>query len=130
MPLSRKAAKLHALSEIQAGDHGDASPASSPSLSRTLSASIAADAGVLYSFDRTDSPGAPLTLEVFVKKTTWRETEKLVEREYEVLDGNGDALRGRRARALLRRGGTTGEGGKEPGGAEEQGVEDDGFELV
>ncbi|KAK4236369.1 hypothetical protein C8A03DRAFT_16983 [Achaetomium macrosporum] len=129
-PLSRKAAKLHALSEIQAADHGDASPGSTPSLARTLSASAAADAGVLYSFDRTDSPGAPLTLEVFVKKTTWRETEKLVEREYEVLDGNGESLRGRRATALLRKGGTTGEGGKESGGDEEQGVEDDGFELV
>ena len=79
----------------------------------------------VYSFDRTDSPGRPLTLEVFVK-TTGRETEKLVEREYEVLDGNGEAVRGRRARAVLRRTGTSKEREAE-GGKEE---EDEEFELV
>ncbi|KAK7956744.1 uncharacterized protein PG986_005966 [Apiospora aurea] len=56
---------------------------------------------VLYSFDRVDSPGKPLSLDVFVKSDA-KGTEKLVEREYEVLDINGDALKGRKARRILR----------------------------
>lgn len=80
---------------------------------------------VLYSFDRTDTPGRPLTLEVFVK-TTGRETEKFVEKEYEVIDANGDALRGRKARSNLRRG--TAGAGKSAG--EEMEVDEDGFELI
>ncbi|KAK8090715.1 hypothetical protein PG994_000220 [Apiospora phragmitis] len=55
----------------------------------------------LYSFDRVDSPGKPLSLDVFVKSDT-KGTEKLIEREYEVLDINGDALKGRKARRILR----------------------------
>lgn len=62
---------------------------------------------VLYSFDRADSPGRPLTLEVFVKKTG-RDTEQFVEKEYEILDANGDALKGRRARRHLRGGANSG----------------------
>lgn len=80
---------------------------------------------VLYSFDRSDSPGRPLTLEVFVK-TTGRETEKFVEKEYEVIDGNGDMLKGRKARRNLRRGAAA--GGKSAD--EELEVDEDGFELV
>ncbi|SPQ23668.1 9ba76f0a-b210-4479-a94d-af74db8261e0 [Thermothielavioides terrestris] len=143
LPSSRKRAKIHALAEIEAASRGDLSsqlpnaPTTagshpSPSLVRSLSAS--ADSGVLYSFDRADTPGRPLTLEVFVKKTTARETERLVEREYEVLDATGEAVKGRRARALLRRAETgaaegEGKGGGGPDGGE--GVEDEeGFELV
>ncbi|KAK8128194.1 hypothetical protein PG984_009302 [Apiospora sp. TS-2023a] len=55
----------------------------------------------LYSFDRVDSPGQPLSLDVFVK-SDGKGTEKLIEREYEVLDINGDALKGRKARRILR----------------------------
>lgn len=62
---------------------------------------------VLYSFDRADSPGRPLTLEVFVKNTG-RDTEKFVEKEYEILDVNGDALKGRKARRNLRGGASSG----------------------
>ncbi|KAF3767469.1 hypothetical protein M406DRAFT_350576 [Cryphonectria parasitica EP155] len=80
---------------------------------------------VLYSFDRTDSPGRPLTLEIFVK-TTGRETEKFVEKEYEVIDTNGDALRGRKARRNLRQG--TAADAKLAG--EEVEIDEDGFELV
>ena len=78
---------------------------------------------VLYSFDRADTPGRPLTLDVFVK-TTGRETERLVEREYEVLDENGQSLKGRNARRVLRRGGTS------DGDIDKGGLEDDGFELI
>lgn len=80
---------------------------------------------VLYSFDRTDTPGRPLTLEVFVK-TTGRETEKFVEKEYEVIDGNGDALKGRKARQNLRRGMTAGA----KAANEDFEIDEDGFELV
>lgn len=80
---------------------------------------------ILYSFDRADSPGRPLTLEVFVK-TTGRETEKFVEKEYEVIDSRGDALKGRKARRNLRQG--AGAGSKEAD--EESMVDEDGFELV
>lgn len=79
--------------------------------------------GFLYSFDRKDSPGRPLSLEVFVKTNT-KETEKLVEKEYEILDNNGDALKGRKARRNLRRGGSA------PLAEEPAVVEEDGFELV
>lgn len=78
---------------------------------------------VLYSFDRVDSPGRPLTLEVFVK--TGRDTEKLVEKEYEVVDVNGDALKGRKARRNLRGGAKSG-----AKATEEAEVDEDGFELV
>lgn len=80
---------------------------------------------VLYSFDRTDSPGRPLTLEVFVK-TTGREMEKFVEKEYEIVDANGDMLKGRKARRNLRRG--TAEGSKS--GDNDFEIDEDGFELV
>lgn len=77
----------------------------------------------MYSFDRSESPYKPLTLDVFVK-TNPKETEKFVEKEYEILDNNGDALKGRKARQNLRR-------KNRAASAEEPDViEDDGFELV
>ncbi len=79
----------------------------------------------LYNFDRVDSsPGNPLSLDIFVKEPT-RATERQVEREYEVLDHNGEVLRGRKARRNLRNGGTP---PTQP--SEGMGEEDDGFELV
>ncbi|KAL2159881.1 hypothetical protein VTH06DRAFT_2014 [Thermothelomyces fergusii] len=83
-----------------------------------------ADAGVLYSFDRADTPGRPLALDVFVKNTGGRETERLVEREYEIVDENGEAVRGRKAKAVLRKSGRRNDG-------EQEGIEvEDGFELI
>ena len=77
----------------------------------------------LYNFDRVDSsPGNPLSLDVFVKEPS---TERQVEREYEVLDHNGEVLRGRKARRNLRSGKSP---TTEP--SEGMGEEDDGFELV
>ena len=57
--------------------------------------------GALYSFDRLETPGRPVSLEVFVK-ATGRETEQLVQKEYEILDETGEAVKGRRARRALR----------------------------
>jgi hypothetical protein len=77
----------------------------------------------LYSFDRTDTPGKPLSLDIFVK-TNPKETEKFVEKEYEILDHNGDALKGRKARRNLRQ-------RNHQGHADEpDALEDDGFELI
>lgn len=77
----------------------------------------------LYSFDKAESPGKPLSLEVFVKMNT-KETEKFIAKEYEILDYNGDAVKGRRALKDLHR-------GKMTAPAEEaELIEDDGFELV
>ncbi|KLU85982.1 hypothetical protein MAPG_05001 [Magnaporthiopsis poae ATCC 64411] len=79
--------------------------------------------GVLYSFDAADTPSRPVTLETFVKANN-RTTEKLVEKEYEILDANGDLLKGRKARSDLRKS-ASGVGG---GGNIDD--DDDGFELV
>lgn len=76
----------------------------------------------LYSFDDTESPGKPLSLDVFIKTST-KDTEKFVQKEYEILDYNGDAVKGRKAIKNLHRGKT--------GPPEEaELVEDEGFELV
>lgn len=145
VPDARVRSKLFAKTEIR-------DVAASSSLARRLSASTATttitttDASspspsaaaatsadpFLYSFDRADSPNAPLTLEVFVKPATpGRDTERLVEREYEVLDGNGEAVRGRRARRVLRAAGSaSGTAGGSRDRGEEREEDDDGFELV
>jgi len=105
----------------------DASAAGYRPLSDLLPSLAAHQAdNVLYNFDRVDSPGRSLTLDVFVKPATARETERFIEREYEILDERGDALRGRKARQTLRKAASGG------GAAEaERIVEDeDGFELV
>ncbi|KAK4100879.1 hypothetical protein N658DRAFT_507543 [Parathielavia hyrcaniae] len=157
MPDNRRRSKLYAQHEIRDGPAAttdaaaadfSSSPLASPlAIARSSSSSssssmmtasntaVAAGDPFVYSFDRTDSPGGPLTLEVFVKPGggglgggRGDQTEKLVEREYEVLDGNGEAVRGRKARAVLRRcgTGTSGRGGE----GEEGGEEDEGFELL
>ncbi|KAI1336008.1 hypothetical protein F5Y15DRAFT_419225 [Xylariaceae sp. FL0016] len=78
---------------------------------------------ILYSFDRAETPGKPLSLDIFVKANP-KETEKFVEKEYEILDNNGDALKGRKARRNLRRKGAM------PMEQESDIIEDDGFEII
>lgn len=77
---------------------------------------LAASEDWKYSFDKTESPNRPLTLDVFIK-TSGRETERMVEKEYEILSENGQVLKGRKARQNLR---------QEPMSA----TEDEGFQLV
>jgi hypothetical protein len=139
--------KLFAHKDIRYGDDHDYSTPSSrsptttrssPSVSTTknLFASITSSSGqaednFLYSFDQDSTPGfsrTPLTLENFVK-TDDRKTEKFVEKEYEILDANGEALKGRKAkRRGLRAPGGAATSGK--GEEEDEVVEDEGFELV
>ncbi|KAL0944179.1 uncharacterized protein CTRU02_202066 [Colletotrichum truncatum] len=69
-----------------------------------------------YSYDKVESPNRPLTLEVFIK-TSGRETERMVEKEYEILNQNGQILKGRKARQNLRQ-------------EHVPSTEDEGFELV
>jgi hypothetical protein len=77
---------------------------------------------ILYSFDQSDTPGKPVSLEVFVKQPTGRDTERLVEKEYEILDENGEPLKGRKARNILRKSGSD--------LAKDEPVVDEDFELV
>jgi hypothetical protein len=74
-------------------------------------------ASLFDGFSQTDVPTTPQPLSIFVK-VTGRETEKLVEKEYEVLDDNGQALKGRKARYNLRHGNS------------QNPREDEGFELL
>ncbi|KAI0482156.1 hypothetical protein GGR56DRAFT_172906 [Xylariaceae sp. FL0804] len=119
---SQPRAKIDALTEVQ--DPSNISRSLHdlmPSPRRTRKLSVGDN--FLYSFDRQDTPGKPLSLDIFIKANP-KETEKLVEQEYTVLDGNGDALTGRKARHNLRRqnhASTT---------SEPEIVEDDGFELI
>ncbi|KIH93944.1 hypothetical protein SPBR_06197 [Sporothrix brasiliensis 5110] len=62
---------------------------------------VAASASPLYSFDH-NAPAAALPLDAFIKAPTVRDTEKMIKNEYEVLDANGEAVHGRKARAVLR----------------------------
>ncbi|KAK0735847.1 hypothetical protein B0T21DRAFT_289796 [Apiosordaria backusii] len=91
----------------------------------TNTPSFAPQDDFLYSFDRQDSPDRPVTLEVFVKaRNTQKETEKLVEKEYEVVDGNGEAVKGRKAKKVLKSGTSERREENEPV------VVEGGFELV
>ncbi|KAI5866474.1 hypothetical protein GGS23DRAFT_273164 [Durotheca rogersii] len=122
LPGNYSRAKLNALEEL----HDQSSVSRSihdllPSPHTRRSHSISDN--ILYSFDRAESPGKPLTLDVFVK-TNPKETEKFVEKEYEILDNNGDALKGRKARQNLRR------KNRGPTADEPEVIEDDGFELL
>ena len=67
--------------------------------------------------ESADVPFTPQPLSIFVK-ITGRETENLVEKEYEVLDDNGQPLKGRKARYNLRHGNS------------KNIREDEGFELL
>ncbi|KAK3688180.1 hypothetical protein B0T22DRAFT_147520 [Podospora appendiculata] len=122
MPYGRVRSKLHAQNEIR--DDASRSLGELPPLS-PVGRKLSLSDNIMYSFDRHDSPDRPLTLDIFVK-STGRDTEKLVEKEYEVVDFNGDALTGRKARRNLRK--TTTEGAALP--VPEYVEEDEGFELV
>ncbi|KAJ8118981.1 hypothetical protein ONZ43_g3886 [Nemania bipapillata] len=77
----------------------------------------------MYSFDQREGPGKPLSLDIFVKTNT-KATEKFVEKEYEILDYNGEAVKGRKALKDVHRGKIA------PPAKEAELVEDEGFELV
>ena len=79
----------------------------------------------VYNSIDTGMPERQLPLEVYVRPDA-RATEKFVEKEYEVLDWNGEAVKGKKARRALRVG-REGSGAHEE---EEEIREEDGFELV
>jgi hypothetical protein len=120
VPPSHARGKVHAIEEMRD------SPLSRSLIEMLPNASGAKPQGIpdtiTYSFDRAEGPGKPVTLDVFVKANP-RETEKFVEKEYEILDLNGDALKGRKARKNLRL-------PHQEAMPEPDVVEDDGFELV
>jgi len=54
-------------------------------------------------FTSTEGPHQqPIDLGTYVRGVSALDTEKLVRKEYEILDSEGDVLRGRKARAMLR----------------------------
>lgn len=122
IPSNSVRSKVSAQEEIDAASHSVLDYLPSPVRRQSSTAD-----NILYSFDRTESPGRPLTLDIFVK-STGRDTEKLVEKEYEILDTNGDALKGRKARRTLRHGAGAATGTKPTD--DEPEVDEDGFELV
>lgn len=140
--------KLFARKDIRYDDREDYSsssstPSSTPSsrlsTTKNLFSSVVSTPGstataednFLYSFDQDSTPGfsrTPLTLENFVK-TDDRKTEKFVEKEYEILDANGEALKGRKAKRRGLRGGAAA-AASGSGKEEDEVEEDEGFELV
>lgn len=124
MPNGRVRNKIYAQKEIN--DTAISRSLADLSLPTLPRRGLSASDNILYSFDRTDSPGRPVTLDIFVK-TTGRDTERLVEKEYEVINANGESLTGKKARRDLRK------THADPGtalGADETIIEDEGFELV
>ncbi|CAD6447968.1 b2a73e92-9bd5-46c9-a33c-2464937688e4 [Sclerotinia trifoliorum] len=98
----------------------------------------AGDEGVLYSFDRKDTPNNRVDLSGLVdlaeQKWVNEQTEKIVRGEYEVLDAEGETVlqrqRGRkspRSKALSR---ARGDGKSNTKAQEPEPLEDDGFELI
>ncbi|CAK7563381.1 MAG: hypothetical protein SEPTF4163_001249 [Sporothrix epigloea] len=103
-PLRRHRAATDALAEIQIANTMSSSYLVN-SLTYTPPVRVAIpDNGVpLHSFDMLDSPLHSLPLAAFVKEPSVRDTERMVNREYEIVDSNGATATGRRARELLRR---------------------------
>lgn len=124
VPVGRVRTKLYAKREVD--DATSRSLGELPPTGPWMRRSSATADGVLYNFDRADTPGRPLTLDIFVKAPTARDTERLIEKEYEILDTNGEALKGRKARSNLRQTATDLGPSRERDGV----IEDDGFELV
>jgi hypothetical protein len=135
MPAGRLRSKMAAADEIRTTTRSVAdlmAEEAIPSIRRDHQRTAIDD--VLYNYDRATTPGTqPLTLDIFVKPETARQMERFVEKEYEIVDGNGVALKGRKARRHLRRVAATDSpqtlaagSGVEAGDIEE----DDGFELV
>lgn len=123
LPSGRSRAKVSAMEELDDSTMSRSLLDMLPSAGMIRPQPTATPDRFLYSFDATDTPGKPLSLDIFVKPNT-KETEKLVEKEYEIVDSNGDELKGRKARLRnLRR-------PNQGGVAEPDVVEDDGFELV
>jgi len=121
-PASRVKAKLHATHECE--DLSSRSISDLPPITPHLVRRVSTSDNTLYSFDRTDTPGKPLTLDIFIKAPTARDTERFVEKEYEIVDANGQALKGRKARRNLRHAAT------DIDAAREEATEVDGFELL
>jgi hypothetical protein len=84
-------------------------------------------ADFVYSFDN-NSPQTALTLDAFIKAPSVRDTEKMIKNEYEVVDANGEAVHGRKARQVLREAAASSSPVTKPKLIEV--VDEDDFELV
>ncbi|KAK4165978.1 hypothetical protein QBC43DRAFT_287313 [Cladorrhinum sp. PSN259] len=135
-PQTQFRTKLHAKYEIDdcrisKSTSGDwYKTAVSPIATRASSFSNSSNDPFLYSFDRNDTPGRPLSLAAFVKAPSGQETEKLVKKEYAVIDATGEnVLSGRKATRMLRTGQLSA-GGSAQVSQEKSFLDDEGFELL
>ncbi|KAI1332384.1 hypothetical protein F5Y16DRAFT_176521 [Xylariaceae sp. FL0255] len=121
MPISHWRTKVSNIVELQ--ESSNLSNSLLELLPSPAQQNLAQSEDFLYNFDRSESPGKPLSLDVYIKPNA-KETEKFVEKEYEILDNNGEAVKGRKARMNLRHGKSL------PAAEEPKIVEEEGFELV
>ncbi|KAK3987833.1 hypothetical protein QBC44DRAFT_244995 [Cladorrhinum sp. PSN332] len=137
-PQTQFRTKLHAKSEIQASIDWSSSVSGdwtkglvSPITSRSSSFSSSGNDPFLYSYDRTDTPGRPLSLAAFVKAPSVQETEKLIKKEWAVVDATGEnILSGRKATRMLRNGQFSDPPVTTKLSQEKSLLEDEGFELL
>lgn len=105
LPPSRHRETSQALKELQdskkmtTSDILAQAPSTKSAAEPTTPLDVPAD--LVYSFDH-NSPQTTLTLDAFIKTPSARSTEKMIKNEYEVLDANGEAVHGRKARQVLR----------------------------
>ncbi|CAK7269627.1 hypothetical protein SEPCBS57363_003697 [Sporothrix epigloea] len=103
-PLRRNHTTTDALAEIQIANTMSSSYLiNSSTYTPPVCVAIPDNGAPLHSFDMLDSPLHSLPLAAFVKEPSVRDTERMVNREYEIVDSNGATATGRRARELLRR---------------------------
>ncbi|KAK4231319.1 hypothetical protein QBC38DRAFT_451334 [Podospora fimiseda] len=137
-PQTQFRTKLHAKSEIQASIDWPLSGSGdwikglgSPVTSRSSSFSASSNDPYLYSFDRTDTPGAPLSLAAFVKAPSAQETDRLIKKEWAVVDATGEnVLSGRKATRMLRNGQLSDPPVTATLTQERSLLDDEGFELL
>lgn len=123
MPYRRAGARVHTRYDIQEGldMHSTAND-----LVSNDSAGTGDCRDVPCSCAGIGSVNTPSSLGLFITSTN-QEMERLVEREYQVIDGNGEVLKGRKARYGLRRDVNKVEYGQ---GQVEADVEDGDFVLL
>ncbi|CAK7210283.1 hypothetical protein SBRCBS47491_000724 [Sporothrix bragantina] len=105
-PVRRQHTTTDALAEVQIANTMTSSFIVSSSYTPVTSTAPISDAPLGSELDAPlDDGAAPLRslpLAAFVKEPSVKDTERMVNREYEIVDSNGSTATGRRARELLR----------------------------
>jgi hypothetical protein len=101
LPSRRVEASAKAKAEIQEGSMALSLSLSQPILDASPSLSLSDT--FPRSFDASSSPNQPQSLNGYIKPVKEKGTERLIQREYEVVDSYGQASRGKRATQNLRK---------------------------